>query len=272
MKYIKFKSGDEIPVIGLGTWKLTGETCTYAVRNAFEIGYRHIDTADVYGNHQDIAPVLEETELERNDLFITSKVHRMNLRYNDLINTAERLLDELGLDYLDLLLIHWPNKEIPTEETLKALSELKDEGTVRNIGVSNFTIDHLKEALEYDEDLIVTNQVEFHPYLYQKELLEFCQDNNIVLTAYSPLGSGEIFKDKRVTDLADKYNINPGQLVLRWLVEKDIIVIPKASSLGHLKENFNIFNWEMPLEVVEVLDNLDRNERFVCPPFNEFKH
>lgn len=270
VRFIKLNSGDQIPVIGLGTWQITGKTCTNAVRNALELGYRHIDTADVYGNHQDIAPALKDTSLSRSELFITSKIHRNDLRFNDVIKTVERLLKELGLEYLDLLLIHWPNKNIPISETLEAFSKLKEEKKVRNFGVSNFTISHLCEALRYNSGLISLNQVEFHPYLYQKGLLKYCMEKNIVLTAYSPLGRGEIFNDNRVTDLADKYNVSPGQLVLRWIVDKGIVVIPKASSIEHIKDNMDIFGWELPAEVNELLDNLNREERFVCPLFNEF--
>lgn len=270
MKSIKLNSGQEMPVLGLGTWQLTGNGCTETVKKALQLGYCHLDTADAYGNHRDIALALEESEIDRSELFITSKVSRLDLHYDDFLKTTERILKELAIEYLDLLLIHWPNKDIPIEETLKAMAELKERGKVSNIGVSNFTEAHLEEALKLYPDLISVNQVEFHPYLYQKELLDFCQKHNIVITAYSPLAQGRIFKDQQIEKLAEKYNQSPAQLVLKWLMEKGIVVIPKASSLEHLKDNLEVLNLKLANGVLEVLDTLNEDKRFITPGFHEF--
>ncbi|MFW5992137.1 MAG: aldo/keto reductase [Halanaerobiaceae bacterium] len=269
MQNIKLKSGDEIPILGLGTWQMTGRTCTEAVKNALELGYRHIDTADIYKNHLDIAPALKESDLDRSELFITSKVFRENLHYEDVLK-SERFLKELGIEYLDLLLIHWPNKNVPIKETLKGLAELKEKGIAKNIGVSNFTIDLIKEAMEYYPELITVNQVEFHPFLYQKELLNFCREKNIVLTAYSPLARGKIFQNDVIVELAEKINKSPAQLVLKWLIDKEIVVIPKASSIEHIRDNMDLFDWEIPAEIVGKIDNINTVERLIDPPFSQF--
>lgn len=272
MKYVKLNSGDEMPILGLGTWQLKGENCVSSVKDAIDIGYRHIDTADGYDNHQKVGKGIEESGIDRNELFITSKIKPENLHYQDIKRDAERFLNELGTDYLDLILIHWPNKDIPLEESLKALKEIKEEGLARNIGVSNFTINHLKDAAEIYPDLVSVNQVEFHPTLYQKQLLDFCQKNGIVLTAYSPLGRGEVFENNVINKLAEKYDKSAAKLTLKWLTDKNIVAIPKASSRKHLESNFDIFDWELPAEVKEKMDQLNKNNRLIDPPWGEFDY
>ena len=270
MKSVVLKSGYEMPVLGLGTWPLKGAECTEVVKTALQLGYRHIDTAADYENHADVGRALQESDIERSDLFITSKVSRGDLHYDDFLRATERILAELAVDYLDLLLIHWPNKEIPLEETLRAMARLQEEGKVRSLGVSNFTQAHIRQAMRAFPDLISVNQVEFHPYLYQKELLDFCREHHIVLTAYSPLAQGRIFKDQRVKELTDKYGFSPSQLVLKWLLDKGIVVIPKASSPGHLKDNLDVLDLDIDAKVLGVLDGLNENMRLIFPDFHEF--
>ncbi len=182
MKKFKLKNGNKIPALGLGTSGLRGDKCTEVVKKALKLGYRHLDTADMYGNHQAIAKAINESDVKRNQLFITSKIQSKNLEAEQLQKTADRLLAELDIKYFDLLLIHWPSPKVPIEESLKAMKELKEKGKAINIGVSNFTIPLLKEALEFHPDLITVNQVEFHPTLYQKDLLDFAFKNDIILT------------------------------------------------------------------------------------------
>lgn len=270
MKHFKLKNGNEIPALGLGTSGLKGEKCTEVVKKALDLGYRHIDTADMYGNHRAIAKALNETDIKREDLFITSKIQSEDLEYKQLKNTAERLLNELEIEYFDLLLIHWPSPDVPVEESLKAMQELKDAGKAKNIGVSNFTIELLKEALEHYPDLITVNQVEFHPTLYQKELLDFAFKNDIVLTAYSPLAQGEVFHNSVLKSLGEKYDKTPAQLALRWLIEKKIAAIPKASSEAHLKNNLNLFDWDFPIDAAREMELLDQNNRLIDPGYPEF--
>ena len=270
MKEIKLKNGNQIPALGLGTYKLKGKECTKVVKKALEIGYRHLDTADMYNNHQAIAPALEQTDIDREELFITSKLKSSDLKYDRVKNSLDRFLNELNTDYLDLLLIHWPNPDIPIEESLSALKELQQENKIKNIGVSNFTQDLLQEALNYYPDLITVNQVEFHPTLYQKKLLEFSAQNNVILTAYSPLGRGQVFNNPSLKSLAEKYDKSPAQLTLRWMIEKDIVVIPKASSEAHLKNNFDIFNWDFPEEAARAIDDINQNNRLINPGYPDF--
>ncbi len=169
-------------------------------------------------------------------------------------------------------MIHWPNKDIPLEESLKALKEVKEEGLAKNIGVSNFTINHLKDAAGIYPNLVAVNQVEFHPTLYQKELLDFCQENGIVLTAYSPLARGEVFENNVIKELADKYNKSASKLTLKWLIDKDIVAIPKASSREHLESNFDLFDWNLPAEVREKMDQLNKDNRIINPGWGEFDY
>jgi diketogulonate reductase-like aldo/keto reductase len=272
MKYVELNSGDQMPLLGLGTWQLQDQTCIDSVKTAVKIGYKHIDTADGYDNHLSVGRGIKESRVKREDLFITSKIKPENLHYDDIKADAQRFLDELEIEYLDLLLIHWPNKDIPLEESLKALKEVKEEGLARNIGVSNFTINHLKDAAKIDPELVAVNQVEFHPTLYQKKLLDYCQENDIVLTAYSPLGRGEVFENEVIQKLADKHDKSPSKLVLKWLIDKDIVAIPKASSREHLESNFDLFDWDLPAEAREKMDQLNEDNRIIDPDFGQFDY
>jgi diketogulonate reductase-like aldo/keto reductase len=270
MKEFELKNGNKMPALGLGTSGLRGKECTQVVKEALELGYRQVDTADMYGNHRAIAEALNESDVRREDLFITSKIQSEDLEYKKLKKAADRLLNELDLKYFDLLLIHWPSPEVPVEESLKAMKELKEAGKAKNIGVSNFTIPLLKEALDAYPDLITVNQVEFHPTLYQKELLDFAFKNDIILTAYAPLAQGEVFENSVLKSLGEKYDKSPAQLALRWLVEKNIAVIPKASSKAHLKNNLEIFDWDFPIDAAREMELLDQNNRLIDPGYPNF--
>lgn len=262
------KSGHAMPQLGLGTWQLTGRTCNEAVKKALELGYNHIDTAEIYGNQKEISMAI--SGVNRNKLFITSKVWRDNLSYDDALESAERTLKELGISYLDLLLIHWPNRDIPIKETMNALNDLAKEGKAKSIGVSNFTIRHLQEALKVSQVPISVNQVEFHPYLYQRDLLEFCRKNGIILTAYSPLGQGHVLGDKTIKEIAEKNRITQTQVCISWILQKGAVAIPKASSEPHLKENLAAIEVKLPDDDIRELDSLAATKRIVNPGFAEF--
>jgi diketogulonate reductase-like aldo/keto reductase len=261
---LKMKSGHSIPQLGLGTWQLTGQKCTEAVKKALDIGYTHIDTAEIYGNQRDIGAAIRD--FDREDLFITSKGWRDNLRFEDTIKSAEKSLDELGTDYLDLLLIHWPNRSVPVKETLSALKKLVEGGKAKSVGVSNFTIRHMEDIHEG----VSANQVEFHPYLYQKGLLEFCKKNKIILIAYSPIAQGLLLSDKRIQEIATKNRRSPAQVCLSWILQKGAVAIPKASSEAHLKENLTSVELKLPDEDLRAMDSLNANRRIVNPLFSEF--
>ena len=264
----KLKSGHEMPMLGLGTWPLNGEECTLAVSKAIEMGYSHIDTADVYENHVEVGKGL--AGFDRSGIFVTSKVAPEDLSHDALIATCERSLEELGLDYLDMYLLHWPNPDIPMEETFRALKELHDGGKLRSIGVSNFIIERLAQAVEISELPICTNQVEFHPLLYQEELLRFCKANDVVVTAYCPLGRTHALRNEVIRSVAEQCQRTPAQVCLRWLVQKGIIVIPKTRSEERMKQNMEIFDWELSAEAEQRIDNIPEEKRVVRLSIAEF--
>ncbi len=270
MKEINLQNGDKIPALGFGTYKLTGSEGIKAMETALDVGYRHIDTAEDYHNQVEVSQAIKNSSIAREDLFITSKVSYEHLHYGDVIKACEETLQELNTDYLDLYLIHWPNKKIPIEETLRALSNLKADGKILNIGVSNFTIKHLEGVKDVTDEDIVINQVEIHPYLYQKELYEYCNDNNISLTAYSPIARGGVFGDPVIVEIGKKYNKNEAQITLKWMIQKDIIVIPRSSNGAHIKANFDIFDFELNIDDIYRIDNIDKQERLIDPDWGEF--
>lgn len=266
----QLKSGNKIPVLGLGTWQLTGDECINSVLLALQLGYRHIDTAERYGNHEQVRLGIEKSGVRRDELFITSKVSHSNLRRADVLSACDKALKELGTDYLDLYLVHWPNSSIPMEETLEAMSELVDAGKVRDIGVSNFTISHIAEAIRVSPKPVSVNQVEYHAYLNQEDLLAACNRNEIALTAYSPLARGELLTDPVLADIADAHGKSVPQVALRWLTQKGIIVIPKARSKKHLADNLNVFDFELTDEEMARINTIKRNKRLISPPWAEF--
>lgn len=265
---VTLKNGVLMPILGLGTWQLTGKECEKAVKDAISLGYTHIDTAEYYNNQKEIGKAIKNAD--RKKLFITSKVWHDNLKYDDVIKACEKTLNDLETSYLDLYLIHWPNKRIGMKETFNALKKLYNDKKIRSVGVSNFTIAHLEEALKIFEIPIAVNQVEFHPYLYQKDLLDFCTKNRIILTAYSPLAQGKVFNEKRMTEISKRYNKTPGQITLRWMIDKNIVVIPKARGITHLKSNMKLFDFKLTETDNIMIEALNKNERMINPSFAEF--
>ncbi len=264
-----------IPIIGLGTWKLKGKVCIEIVKKALELGYKHIDTAEVYLNEEAIGDAIKKSNIQRNDLFITSKIWPENLNYYKVLASCEQSLARLGTYYLDQYLLHWPNKKLDYLNIFKAFMKLYELGKIKSFGVSNFTINHLRDAITICKKLklpLTVNQVEFHPFLYQENLLDFCKKNKIKIVAYSPLAQGRIFENSELLELGNKYNKNPSQITLRWLVSKEIIVIPKASSEKHLRENIDIFNFELSKKNIKEIDNLNKYERLIDPLFSEFDY
>lgn len=271
MKYFNFKNGNKIPALGFGTWKLSGEDAVISTTKALEVGYRHIDTADKYGNHKEVGQAIKDSGIKREDIFLTTKVWHSDLAPDDLKRSAERFLAELQTDYLDLLLIHWPNRNITLEETLKAMDQLKAEGIIKNIGVSNFTINHLKDCLKSGIE-VVNNQVEIHPTFAQFELQKFTEDNEILLTAYSPLGRGADLEIPELVEIAKKHGKIVPQVIINWLISRGIITIPKATSEEHIKQNFEALDFELSKNDIEAVNELDRGERLIDNDWSEFKY
>jgi diketogulonate reductase-like aldo/keto reductase len=256
----------EIPAIGFGTWRLRGPECRDAVANALETGYRHVDTAAHYDNHEAVGAGIDDAAVDRDDLFVTTKVPGFALGAADLRETVQRSLDELGLSYVDLLLIHWPDDAVPIEETIGAMNDLQMEGAVRHIGVSQFSVPRLQAAIDASSTPIVTNQVEYHPYYQQTtfkdetvdvdvDLFEFCADRDIFVTAYSPLGVGEVLDDETIREIADRHDRSPAQVVLRWHLQEGRCAIPKAASEDHQRENLAVFDFELDDDELAAIDD-----------------
>ncbi len=250
MLNIDLSDGTNMPAIGFGTYRLKGEECTTALRSALEIGYRHIDTALYYQNHTAIAPAIQD--YPRDELFLVSKLPSPDCHDGTILPACQRILDELQTDYIDLLLIHAPDRSIPIAETLGRMQECQQKRWVRSIGVSNFTTRHCTDALA-TKIPFVTNQVEFHPYLYQKELLDFAKARNILLTAYCPIVRGKTLDDPILKHIADQYNKTPAQISLRWLLQHRLAVIPMSTNPTHQKQNLDLFDFQLsPAEMSQI--------------------
>lgn len=271
MKNIKFNNGETIPALGFGTWKLEGESAYNATLKALEIGYRHIDTADKYGNHKEVGQAILDSGVSRKEIFLTTKVWYSELSPEKLNASVTRFLEELQTDYIDLLLIHWPNKGESLEKSLKTMAQLKAEGIIKNIGVSNFTIHHLKDCLESGVE-VVNNQVELHPTFGQFELVAFAKENGIVITAYSPLGRGADLELPVLKEIAHKHNKSVPQVILNWIVARGIVAIPKGTSEDHIKENFEALDFELSAEDIREISDLDKGERLVDNGWSEFDY
>lgn len=264
-----FHNGQTIPQLGFGTWQLEGQKAYEATKTALQVGYRHVDTADRYGNHQAVGQALADSGLPREAIFLTSKLWHADLAPAKAKAALERNLTELQTTYLDLYLIHWPNRNVPIADTLATLEELVQEGRIRSYGVSNFTIHHLQDALDAGFQP-VTNQVEFHPSLNQAELKTFADKHNIVLTAYSPIAQGHDLQLPVIQAIAADHQRSTAQVVLNWLRQKGLVAIPRSADESHIKDNFACLEWELSPEEMAAIDQLNENYRIVKPDFNEF--
>jgi len=260
--------GVPVPEIGLGTYKLHDRECENAVRMALEIGYRHIDTAQMYKNEREIGRAMSVSNVSREDIFLTTKIWHTNLESEDVLQTTEQSLRHLDTPYVDLLLIHWPNDQYDLRSTIEAMLVLRDQGKAMNIGVSNFPLHLLKEVNDEIRAPIFCNQVEFHPFLDQLDLLDYAIEKDILLTAYSPLAQGKVTEDKNLIEIAEKYGKKPAQISLRWLIEQEnVAAIPKSSSREHLESNFDIFDFQLSDEDFKRIDQLQKTVRLVNPSF-----
>ena len=265
MKY--FKTGDtDIPAIGLGTYLITGPECTNIIQHALEVGYRHIDTAQLYNNESEVGEGIRLSSVKREDIFLTTKVWPDQLSRTKFLPSLEESLRKLKTDYVDLLLIHWPNENISIDECVGELMKAKDQQKARFIGVSNFPIALIEQSLGINAP-IITNQVEYHPFIDQTKLKDWTDRHDILLTAYTPLAQGRAVKNETFIRLAEKYNKNAGQIVLRWMIQQDnVITIPKSSNPARLSSNLNIFDFELTPQEMAMIDGLKvSNQRFVNP-------
>jgi 2,5-diketo-D-gluconate reductase B len=267
MQY-KTVQGVDVPEIGLGTYRLYGKECKQSVSNAIDIGYRHIDTAQIYKNEKEVGDAIYTSSIDREELFLTTKVWHTNLDHDDVLHSVEESLHLLRTPYIDLLLIHWPNPQFSLQQTFEAMMALRDQGKVLNIGISNFPPGLTKEVIQDLRIPILTNQVEFHPFLGQFDLLDLTYDHDFLLTAYSPLAQGEVMEDETLIEIAEEYGKTPAQISLRWLIEQEnVVVIPKATSRNHLENNLDIYDFELSDDHFERIDNLEKQRRIVNPTF-----
>ncbi len=267
LEFVTFFNGNEMPIIGLGTFRVeNNDQCKDAVKHAIENGYRHIDTAMIYDNEemvgQGIAEGLASTGLDRSDLFVTSKLWLDDYGRSNVAEAYETSLSKLGLDYLDLYLMHWPGlDEALMIDTWQGMEDLYKNDKVKNIGVSNFNAEHLEALLAQVSIKPVINQVEFHPYLTQSELRRYLEVQNIHVESWSPLMNAQILEDATVKSVASEINKTPAQVIIRWNIEHGVVVIPKSVTPSRIEENLNVFDFELTKEHIERLDSLNEDKR-----------
>jgi len=243
--------GERVPALGFGTWQLRGGECVHSVTHALAVGYRHIDTAQAYGNEAEVGQAIKDSGVARDDIFLVTKVRQQDFRHARVLETTQESLKKLDAGYIDLLLMHWPNPDIPLEETLGAMNELQASGVVRRIGVSNFSPALVEEAMRYAT--IFSNQVEYHPYKSQTALLAQAQKEDYLLVAYSPLDRGKIQDDVTLQEIGKAYGKSPAQVTLRWLLQQGASTIPKAGSDQHRQANWDVFDFELSDEEMKAI-------------------
>jgi diketogulonate reductase-like aldo/keto reductase len=238
--------GERVPKIGLGTWNMRGDLCYRATLSALELGYRHIDTAEMYRNEAEVGRAIADSGVDRSEIFLTSKVSASHLRHDGVLKAAESSLERLGLDTIDLYLVHWPSSQIPIEETMGGMNELVNKGNVRRIGVSNFSISQLQEAEAASPTRIFTNQIEYFVGRSEAAMLRYCQEHEIMLTAYSPLDRGHLHSGNVLESVAESHGVTIAQVALRWLIQQEsVVAIPKSGDPGRQRENLDVFGFEL---------------------------
>jgi len=238
-------NGAKIPAIGLGTWELRGRTCARLVEQAVRLGYRHIDTAQAYDNEREVGEGLRASGIRRDEMFVTTKVWTTHFAPNDLERSVKESLAKLHLSEVDLLLLHWPNSRVPLAETLGALARVKQLGMARHIGVSNFTVALIEEAVAACPEPLVCDQVEYHPYLDQTKVKEGCARHGMAVVAYSPIAKGRIKSDRTLARIGQTHGKSAAQVCLRWLVQQNVAAIPRTSKIERLSENIDIFDFTL---------------------------
>ncbi|WP_366656676.1 aldo/keto reductase [Fodinicurvata sp. EGI_FJ10296] len=258
--------GVEVPALGFGTFKLTGEDATRAVATALDVGYRHIDTAEMYGNEAEVGAGLASGSVPREDIFLTTKVWPNNLRPDDLGRALAQSLDKLRTDYLDLYLVHWPNPEIPLADTLAAMQEAQAAGKIRRFGVSNFPVALMREAVEKIGAPVFCNQVEYHPFLNQTPVLDYARAHDILITSYCPLARGSVQDNAVLKRIGERHGKTASQVTLRWHIQQDgVAAIPKSGTPANIRSNFDIFDFALSTDEMAEIGNLRGGGRLVDP-------
>ncbi|MBD8138185.1 aldo/keto reductase [Peribacillus frigoritolerans] len=263
---ITLHNGVKMPQLGFGVFKVkNGNETVESVKKAVEVGYRAIDTAAIYENEEGVGQAIRECGVPREELFITSKVWNTEQGYDTTLKAFEDSLNRLGLEYLDLYLIHWPGKD-KYLETWRALEKLYKDGKVKSIGVSNFHIHHLENLLANSEVKPVVNQIELHPLLTQVEIRDYCAKHEIKIESWSPLGRGNLLEEPTINHIAKKHGKSPAQVLIRWHLQHDLVVIPKSITPSRIKENAQVFDFSLSLNEMNQIDALNKNERFGSNP------
>ncbi len=260
---IELNDGHTIPQLGFGVFQIPPEETAEAVRRALEVGYRHIDTAQMYGNESEVGEAVRASPLDRADVFVTTKLSNSHHRPADAREAFDRSLSKLGSDYVDLFLIHWPLPMLYDGDyvsTWKTLEELQAEGRARSIGVSNFQVDHLERLAAECDVVPAVNQIEVHPYFRNEEVRRYGEAHGIATQAWSPIAQGEVLDDPAIGEIAEGVGRSPAQVVLRWHIQRGSIVFPKSTSPARMKENFEIFDFELETGDTEQIEGLDRGE------------
>lgn len=267
MEFVQ-KSGIKIPKLGFGTWMLEGAACVDATLFALKTGYRHIDTAQIYGNEAEVGEAIAESGVARQDIFLTTKIWRDNVSAGKLEESLDESLKKLRTDYVDLLLIHWPVEEVPLSDTIPALKSVQEKGKTKLIGVSNFTVAQMAACVDGLGADLTTNQVEYHPYLSQEAVLDYARAHEMFLTAYSPLGRMKL-ADATIREIAQKHGKTESQIILRWHIQQpDVVAIPKSATSSHIESNFEIFDFVLTDAEMERITALTKqNKRLINPDF-----
>ena len=263
MDYQELNNGLKIPVLGLGVFRMDDKKEAYkSIRKAIDLGYRHIDTAMIYENEEPVGKAIRESGVERADFFVTTKLWIDDIKNDNAQNALDSSLRKLGLDYVDLYLVHWPIKD-KYVSIWKDMEKIAATDKVRAVGVSNYQENHIKEILDLRSLVPAVNQIELHPYLSQNDLVEFCTQHNIKIESWSPLcaNKNNLLDEQILKDLADKYSKTPAQIILRWNIERGLIVIPKSSNPGRQKENIDLFDFSLTAEDIEKVNSLNKDLR-----------
>ena len=263
MKELLLNDGNKIPLIGFGTYKCTEQEGIDSVKAALQNGYRLIDTAARYENEVAVGKGIKESGVDRKEIFLTTKLWRDNLGYNETKIAFKDSIENLGVDYLDLYLIHWPanaknytNWQKANADAWRAMEELQNDGFIKSIGVSNFWEEHLEALLQTANIIPALNQIEFHPGYWQRELTNFCQEKGILVQSWSPLARGEVFGNEILEKIAAKHSRSVSQICLRWIIQKEIVIIPKSTTLSRIKENIDLFDFQLSEDEVMQIDSL----------------
>ncbi|WP_440005832.1 aldo/keto reductase [Halomicrococcus sp. SG-WS-1] len=255
---------DTLPDVGIGTYDTDPDACAASVETALNYGYRHVDTAEMYENEAAVGDAIAAADVDRDEVFVATKVHSANLSYDDVLERARTSRDRLGVDVIDLLYVHWPLRAYDAEETLAAFADLHDEGVIRNVGLSNFTPELLDDALAHLDVPLFAHQVECHPLLQQERLRAVAREHDHYLVAYSPLAKGAVTELPELVEIAEAYDATPAQVALAWLSSKEnVVAIPKSTSEAHIRENYEARQLSLSDEDRERIDAIDREERQV---------